>query len=201
MTKHEQQAILLLASILLGIYLFLSYSKTTPATSGTKAFPTSGLRYVQIAGQVATPGLYTFYGEPSVQKIIARAGSLKAGPLPSPEILSQKVPSASRVVIIPGSEGLTGVEILPLSNATRFLLDIPMPLNTATKEDLQIIPGIGPTLAHSIITFRNQNGPFRDMARLKAVKGIGEKKLSRIVHYVTLDNQALRSVQDGNHRP
>jgi len=188
MTRHEQQAVLLLAVILLGVYLFLSYGRTPEQDSPATAFSTRGLRYVQITGEVTSPGLYTFYSEPSVKEIIKRAGGLKQNPLPSSDLLSQKVPTGTKLLVTPKPDGTNEVKIVPMTNAERLLLGVPMPLNTATEQNLELIPGIGPSLAQRIISFREENGPFKDIANLAYVTGIGGKKLKEIAPYVTVEN-------------
>ncbi|PNV79771.1 MAG: competence protein ComEA, partial [Dictyoglomus turgidum] len=58
-------------------------------------------------------------------------------------------------------------------------------INTASKEELESLPGIGPTLAQRIIEYREENGPFGSAEDLLNVKGIGEKKLERIRDQIT----------------
>jgi competence protein ComEA len=62
--------------------------------------------------------------------------------------------------------------------AAVFLLVIN--LNTATVEQLQTLPGIGPTLAKRIVTFREKNHGFKRVEELLAVPGISEKKWKTI---------------------
>ncbi|MDP2992987.1 MAG: helix-hairpin-helix domain-containing protein [Deltaproteobacteria bacterium] len=188
MTRHEQQAVLLLAVILLGVYLYLSYSKTPESASPTESFSTQGLKYVQVIGVVRSPGLYTFYLQPSVKEIIERAGGLEQNPLPSSDLLSQKVPTCTKLLFTPKPDGTNEVKIVPMTNPERLLLGIPMPLNTATEQNLELIPGIGPSLALRIVSFRGKNRPFKAVSELEDVEGIGEKKLKEIAPYVTVEN-------------
>ena len=62
----------------------------------------------------------------------------------------------------------------------------PVNLNTATSAELQRLPGIGPAMATRIIEHRTQNGPFRTVSDLLAVKGIGEKTLAKLAPLVTV---------------
>lgn len=60
-------------------------------------------------------------------------------------------------------------------------------INTAAIEQLQLLPGIGESLAQRIIDYRNQNGNFKNTDDLMNVSGIGEKKFDSIKDYVTVD--------------
>jgi competence protein ComEA len=59
-------------------------------------------------------------------------------------------------------------------------------INTATLEELQTLPGIGPVLAQRIIEYRETYGPFVDIEELLNVKGIGESLLERIRDLITV---------------
>ncbi len=62
----------------------------------------------------------------------------------------------------------------------------PVNLNTATVEELETLPGIGPALAGRIVAFRSVNGLFRDLRDVLQVRGIGTGKLEGIAGLVTL---------------
>ena len=60
-------------------------------------------------------------------------------------------------------------------------------LNTATLQQLQTLPGIGPTLAQRIVAFRERNHGFKRIEELLAVPGISEKKWEAIREKVSVE--------------
>ena len=62
-------------------------------------------------------------------------------------------------------------------------------LNTATVEQLQALPGIGPARAQSIVDYRTQNGPFQSPEELSAVDGIGMGLLDQVRDLITVQVQ------------
>ncbi|HXN99171.1 MAG TPA: helix-hairpin-helix domain-containing protein [Candidatus Acidoferrales bacterium] len=66
-------------------------------------------------------------------------------------------------------------------------------LNTATAEQLQQVPGIGPSTAKAIVNFRQKSGPFQRIEDLLAIKGISKARLEKMRPYVTVNPPAQRS--------
>lgn len=60
-------------------------------------------------------------------------------------------------------------------------------INTATAEELEALPGIGPKLAGAIVQYRDKQGGFQTLEQIKEVKGIGEKKYESISGLLTLN--------------
>ena len=59
-------------------------------------------------------------------------------------------------------------------------------INEAKQEELEELPGIGPSIAKKIIEYREQNGKFTSIDELQEVKGIGEAKFENIKEYITV---------------
>jgi competence protein ComEA len=66
-------------------------------------------------------------------------------------------------------------------------------LNTATKDELVALPGIGPAKAQAILDYRAQHGGFKSVEELKDVKGIGAKRFERLKGELTITKTAARA--------
>ena len=62
----------------------------------------------------------------------------------------------------------------------------PVNINTATSEQLQTVPGIGPATAEKIIQMRKSYGAFKSVDDLLAIRGIGPKRLEKMRKYLTV---------------
>jgi competence ComEA-like helix-hairpin-helix protein len=71
----------------------------------------------------------------------------------------------------------------------------PLDLNTATIEQLEQLPGVGPRTAQDIVKFREKSGPFRRVEDLLAIRGITKRRLEKLRPYVTVVPPAVQSKQ------
>lgn len=62
----------------------------------------------------------------------------------------------------------------------------PINLNSATSAELQQVPGIGPSTADKILRMRKSYGPFKSVDDLRAIKGIGPKRMEKMRKYLTV---------------
>lgn len=66
-------------------------------------------------------------------------------------------------------------------------------LNTASKDELVALPGIGPAKAQAIVDYRAQNGPFKAVEEVRKVRGIGEKLFQQIRPELTVATGTARA--------
>ncbi|MDD3346643.1 helix-hairpin-helix domain-containing protein [Oscillibacter sp.] len=65
----------------------------------------------------------------------------------------------------------------------------PLDLNTATAEELETLPGIGPALASRIVSYRASHGPFETIEEIMEVPGIGQGKFEGLRESVTVEEE------------
>lgn len=92
------------------------------------------------------------------------------------EILA--LPAASEAILTGGNDpAQTALELLPGA-----LIDI----NTATAEELKLLPGIGDALAGAIVDYREEKGAFESLEQLMDVPGIGESRFAAVKDKICL---------------
>ncbi len=66
-------------------------------------------------------------------------------------------------------------------------------INTATAQQLTVLPGVGEKLAARIVDYRQKSGGFKNVSELMNVQGIGEKNLAKIQAYLTTGAESAKS--------
>ena len=162
----------------------------TIITPTPRPTPTTVLLTVDVRGAVAKPGVYTLTAGSRVQDALAQAGDV----LPNAETrtlnLARKVNDGEQIYVPTVGEATvpppaTSGKSAPANAPTKTPIGR-INLNTATLEELDVLPGIGPSIAQRIIDYRNQNGAFKQIEDLKKVRGIGDALFSQIKDLVTL---------------
>lgn len=143
----------------------------TPAASAT---PASRL-YVHVSGAVRTPGLYVLPAGSRVVDAIAAAGGFADDADRDGVNLARTVTDGEQIVVpVAGAAPETGAPAT--AGGANTLID----LNTATAEQLDTLPRVGPAMADRIIAWRTENGRFTSVDDLLSVPGIGDKMLAAI---------------------
>jgi competence ComEA-like helix-hairpin-helix protein len=83
------------------------------------------------------------------------------------------------------------VPTAPAIFATKKPPPAPVNINTATSEQLQEVPGIGPATAEKILQMRKSYGAFKSVDDLLSIKGIGKKRLEKMRKYLTVGKAAV----------
>jgi competence protein ComEA len=152
--------------------------------------------FVHVAGAVKSPGLYKLNSSSRINDALAKAGGL------SPEAdndwflkhinLAQKLEDGAKLYIPFKGEIKTNKGEVAGENTAVFekngssLFAEKININTASKSELETLPGIGPSYAQKIIDFRTENGFFSKLEDLIKVPGIGEKTFANLKNQITI---------------
>ncbi|TWT08272.1 competence protein ComEA [Planococcus sp. CPCC 101016] len=132
---------------------------------------------IDIKGQVVTPGVYELPPGSRMQDAISAAGGF------TPEADSRAINLALIVVdetslYVPANGEET---VLPAASSTAPASGSSLiNLNTATEEELMELPGIGPSKAAAILSYREEAGSFKTPEELMEVTGIGDKSFEKL---------------------
>ena len=151
---------------------------TAPPTLTPAPTSTPALLRVYVSGAVAHPDVYRLSPGAIIQDALAAAGGAVPGADLTRVNLAQQVFDHQQVHVTLAGEtppALRSPAQVPVSPGSSC-----MNINTASLEDLDRLPGIGPVYAQRIIEYRSAHGPFQDVEGLTAVKGIGIATLEKM---------------------
>lgn len=132
---------------------------------------------VDVAGDVRRPGLYKLPSGSRIDDAIAAAGGATSKAQLDAVNLAAPVADGEQVVV-PGS-GAGGAAAVS-SPAAGSSPSAPLDLNTATLEQLEGLPGVGPVTGQKILDYRTQHGAFHSVAELEGVPGIGPSHMAQL---------------------
>jgi competence protein ComEA len=132
--------------------------------------------FVDVVGAVRRPGLYRLTDGSRVADAVSRAG----GPTPKAQIellnLAARIADGEQVVVPRRGVGVGAAA--PGGGAAAA--GGPVHLNSATLEQLDTLPGVGPVTAQKILDYRLQHGAFGSVDELDAIAGIGPARLENL---------------------
>lgn len=133
--------------------------------------------YVQLSGQVNNPGVYQLKEGSRIFEAIRAAGGLKKGIVDCPINQARVVRDGEMIYIPSNIEASNYIK----ENSDSELINI----NTATKQELMTLPGIGESKALSIIEYRENNNGFSTIEDIMKVGGIKQAMFDKIKEHIT----------------
>jgi competence protein ComEA len=132
---------------------------------------------VDVAGAVRRPGLYRLRSGSRIDDAIAAAGGARAKAQLGAVNLAAPVADGEQIVVPGRGAGAVAAATPPAAGSSP---SAPLDLNSATLEQLEGLPGIGPVTAQKILDYRQQHGAFHSVAELQGVPGIGPAHMAQL---------------------
>lgn len=167
-------------------------SSRSPARAVTGAAATAGPAatgpplVVDVIGKVRHPGLYVLPAGARVYDAVLAAGGALRGISLDTLNLAAKVSDGQQIAVGVGGAGPAPVVGSNAGSSTAGGPSGPVNLNTATLEQLDALPGVGPVLAQHIVDWRTAHGSFGSVDQLRRVSGIGDAKFATLRPLVTV---------------
>lgn len=161
----------------------------SPSPSATPT-PSVATVTVHVLGAVLRPGVVTVSSPARVRDVIDAAGGLLADADPAELNLAAIIADGSQVVV--GTVGQPRGDVrggaapgaVPPGDGSGGTQAMVIDLNTATADQLDQLPGVGPVTAQSILAWRAKHGRFSKVQELMEVDGIGPKTFAQIAPHV-----------------
>ena len=154
------------------------------------ASPTPSLAasvWVHVAGDVRDPGIVGLPVGSRVDDAVRAAGGLRKHGSVGSTNLARLLVDGERIEVGGEDPGSSGLPAAPSGSAgSAGSATGPIDLNSATAEQLDSLPGIGPVTAAKILTWREANGRFTVVDELAEVPGIGPKTLAELRPHVRI---------------
>ena len=144
-------------------------------------------RYADISGCVVNPGIYSINRNTRLFELIASAGGLTEDADYNGFNQAEIVEDGDKIIIPSKTDTDAGIEggytVNPNAGIDK---DGKININTAGPEQLDEIPGVGPSTAERIIAYREENGRFHHIEDLMNISGIGPKTFDKMKDRITV---------------
>jgi competence protein ComEA len=141
---------------------------------------------VDVIRAVAQPGVYELPAGSRVEDAITAAGGLLSYAYQESLNMTAHLADGNKVLVPLRPEGPESMPDETLSKTTVYGGGFPININTASRNTLTALPGIGETKAQAIIDYRTEHGPFTDPEQLMDVSGIGPATYEKLKDLITI---------------
>jgi competence protein ComEA len=142
---------------------------------------------IRLAGDVRRPGIYFVPAGSRAGDVIKRTGEWNDGLRISPEELDRPLRRGDVLDIFAAADGQRSIRLRRMPATERMTLGIPLDLNTASGDELTLVPGIGPKTAFLIIRERSRRKEFHAVDELVDISGIKARRLEGLRPYLTVE--------------
>lgn len=150
--------------------------------------PTPANITVYITGAVKNPGIYSLpYDSRAVEAVEAAGGMLENADKTAINLAAHLKESDKLLVPFMATPVLDRMEAVPTESRPTPSPDRPLNINTAVAEDLDLLPGIGPSKAAAIIDYREKYGDFKRKEDIQNVPGIGPAIFDQIEDMISIE--------------
>ncbi|MFL4950464.1 helix-hairpin-helix domain-containing protein [Streptomyces sp. MMS24-I31] len=165
-------------------------ASSAPAALPGATAPAGAQIVVDVSGKVRHPGIHRLAAGSRVADALLAAGGVRPGTSTDGLNRARLLVDGEQIVVGgpaqgrgPVPAGAAGVGTAGPDTAARPAA--PVSLSTATADQLETLPGVGPVLARHIIDYRTQHGGFRSVDELRQVNGIGDHRFADLRSLVT----------------
>ena len=176
-SRIQKIALSIIAAIVLSLSVLIVLRGNTQITAAPEIIPITIAEpeiFVDVAGAVNNPGVYTLTGSSRVIDAIKAAGDSAPGADLSTINLARVLNDGEQIYVDSTVVNSSGQRV------SKKVPSGPININRATLRQLDALDGIGPVIAGRIIEYRKKNGSFLTIDDLQKVSGIGAAKFAQI---------------------
>lgn len=182
--KYKIQIVFICIFIISGISIYIQDNerKASFSVNSSNISKNDDKIGVYISGEVKNTGVYYLKKDSRITDLINICGGLTEEADVSKINPAQKLNDSDKI-IIPKKEENLNTESIEDTNESDINVQEKININTATKDELTSLNGIGEATANKIINYRNKN-KFKEIEDIMNVPGIGEAKFNNIKDYI-----------------
>ena len=184
---HSRQLAVILCILTATFVYALTKLYRAQAAKNSAATPTPAAVY-EIRGDVMHEGFYCFTQEQRASVLLQAAGGLQDNKQLS--ALKSDFPvikNGNKLIFKTDAAQDAFWESSEMGAAARLNFFLPVDINTASADELMLIPGVGAKTAEAVVEYRETHKRIKSLDELGSLPGMGEKKLQALLPYISIE--------------